>query len=197
MLAYIMSLFSDPHPYEYKMQQSVAPMQYRLFNNYGVHTNPCRMNDVGILGTNGASSHPERSLIDVDSNLKNLNIPLSNASCTQYVPDCPCGKSVDDCISCSKNKHQKECTLNRNWTRLTNPICATGRELGINRFQPLCLNPQDRQRWEHQAEVGINYRMVAKDNHIPKIPVPLNHNGLLPNGSKETRRKLTLMRPTC
>lgn len=187
----------DPPAYEYKMQQSVGPLAYRLFPQFGVHQNACRMNDVGILGTNGVSYHPDKKLVDVDSNLKNLQIRHSDASCKLYSPDCPCGNTVDDCQSCSKNTHQSECTLNRNWTRLTNPICATGRELGINRFQPLCLNPQDPQRWEQQAEVGINYRMVAKDNHVPKVPVPWSQTAVLPNGSKATRRNLVLQRPTC
>ena len=45
----------------------------------------------------------------------------------------------------------------------------------------MCLNFQDENRWLHPGEVGINYRMVAKDNHRPKIPVPMNQMAALPD----------------
>jgi len=51
--------------------------------------------------------------------------------------------------------------------RLSNPPC-TLKETGINRFDPLCWNPQDK-AIEAFDRIGINYRMVAKDNHIPLI----------------------------
>jgi hypothetical protein len=33
------------------------------------------------------------------------------------------------------------------------------------------------------SDVGINYRMVVKDNHVPCIPKPLDPTPLLPTGS--------------
>jgi hypothetical protein len=67
-------------------------------------------------------------------------------------------------------------------TRISNPIC-TARGVGINRFQPLCFNPQDESRWLHPSDIGINYRMVVKDNHVPCIPKLIDPTPLLPTGT--------------
>ena len=68
------------------------------------------------------------------------------------------------------------------YTRISNPIC-TARGIGINRFTPLCLNPQDENRWLHPSEVGISYRNVVKDNHVPGVPKLIDPTPLLPTGS--------------
>lgn len=200
MQVYIMSgtfnrLTYDPPAYEYKVRQSVAPLKYRLFPMSNSRCDPCRMTDVGLLGRTGVSLTHQKPLVDVDSNLKNLQIKATDAPSELYQPQCACGNDVDSCRECSNNFHFRECSINRDWTRLSNPICVSGRELGINRFQPLCLNPQDPQRWEQQAEVGINYRMVAKDNHVPKIPQLLDQSALFPTGTKESRRNVSLCTP--
>ena len=54
-------------------------------------------------------------------------------------------------------------------TRLSNPPC-TLRGTGVNRFDPLCWNPQDRavEPWRYRD--GTAYRLVVKDNHRPCLP---------------------------
>jgi hypothetical protein len=66
------------------------------------------------------------------------------------------------------------------FSRLTNPTC-TLRGTGWNRFQPMCLNSQDKSRWFFPGRNGINNRLVAKDNHCPRIPVPMDQSASLPN----------------
>ena len=52
---------------------------------------------------------------------------------------------------------------------VSNPPC-TLRGTGVNRFDPLCWNPQDRavEPWRYRD--GTAYRLVVKDNHRPCLP---------------------------
>ena len=55
--------------------------------------------------------------------------------------------------------------------RFSNPP-STLRGTGINRFEWLCRDPQEKAISPH-PRVPINYRLVAKDNHRPLIEEPL------------------------
>jgi hypothetical protein len=88
------------------------------------------------------------------------------------------------------------CGIKYEYTRLSNPT-STLRETGVNRFQPICLNPQDRDRWEVQGEVGINYRMIVKDNHTPLIPSILSDVPLFPSTSGNNLIPCELIAPSC
>lgn len=95
----------------------------------------------------------------------------------------PCGGGV--VAGCEQNQealyHFPSCHIGTEYTRISNPIC-TSRGVGVNRFHPLCLQPQDENRWLHPSEVGINYRMVSKDNHVPCVPKLIDPTPLLPKG---------------
>lgn len=62
-------------------------------------------------------------------------------------------------------------------TRLSNPSC-TLRGTGINRWEWLCSNPQD--NVTAPFDYNISNRLVAKDNHRPHLPNPINQAPLLP-----------------
>lgn len=174
---------------------SRGPMQYRMNTAASTHKNPRFFPQAGVLGYTGVSLDHSRPLVDVESDLHRLNVPATHDHTKLYTPNSACGTGPDAAKTCGKGQFNfKQCSFREDNTRLSNPIQCTGRELGINRFEPLCLNPQDEQRWLQQAEVGINYRMVVKDNHVPVIPTPLSPNALLPTGAKETRRASTTSR---
>lgn len=125
-------------------------------------------------------------MVDTESDLLNLNRLLSRDPRHRYRPQCindRCVGVMNDCDECQpKLTHFPVCNgMKYEATRLSNPP-ATLRETGVNRFQPICLDPQDRSRWEHPGEIGINYRMVVKDNHIPCIPHPIDQTPALPQG---------------
>ena len=58
-------------------------------------------------------------------------------------------------------------------TRLNNPP-NTLRGTGWNRFQPLCLDPQEQVIFP--GEYQIPTRLVVKDNHRPCVPTPAVNN---------------------
>jgi len=186
----------DTDAYAVDLQQSTAPLVWNLDPNFANSCKPCFANDVGYLGRQGVSINTDNSLIDIDSNLKLLNYRNSRNPAMKYHPTCenpqmgggyPGGGGIAPNLcqqnnNCQGDKYDySDCNgLQTDYTRLVNPAC-TLRGTGVNRFQPMCLNFQDENRWLMPAEVGINYRMVVKDNHRPKIPVPLDQTLALPN----------------
>jgi len=59
------------------------------------------------------------------------------------------------------------CGFNTEETRLSNPP-STLRGTGVNRFQPLCFNPQEKIFFP--GDYHISSRLVFRDNHRPCIP---------------------------
>ena len=185
----------DQGAYSKKLQESTAPLAYVLDPIGANQCSPCRPSNVGYLGKVGVSLTNQRPLIDVESDLLNINRYNSKDPNEYYKPICPrcgncnegypCGGGVlGTCQNCQENlAHLPSCDISTEYTRISNPLC-TAREVGVNRFQPLCLNPQDEQRWLHASEVGISYRNVVKDNHVPCIPRPLDQSAVFPNGGK-------------
>ncbi len=191
----------DPLTYEVDLRQSTRPFLYQLDP---IYANPCgqlcRPGDIGYISRIGTSINKNYSLIDTDSELKLLNYRASKAPQHQYLPKRPNGRpscktgypgpeaggiqfelmDQDKFTNPSDKWHFPECPrLRTEYTRVTYPNCDL-KGTGVNRFQPICLDPQHPSRWEHPSEIGINYRMVVKDNHRPCIPKPLDVNPSLP-----------------
>lgn len=124
--------------------------------------------------------------------------------CEQYTADgYPCGQGVvPTCASCPEKgggggqggikagdkcpdqfsgglTHWRDCGIPVEDTRLSNPACNL-RGTGINRWEWLCLNPQD--RVEMPFDYNISNRIVVKDNHRPCVPTPLDPSPMIPPG---------------
>ena len=189
-------LADDKGAYDASLKRSTDPLMYRLDPVSVMRCDPCRVAQPGYIGAVGVSLTHQRPLVDVESDLLRLNYHHTADPNQKYKPTCPqcgtceegypCGGGVvAGCKNCQENvNHLPTCEIGSDYTRTSNPIC-TARGVGINRFQPLCLNPQDENRWLHPSEVGINYRMVVKDNHVPCIPKMVDPTPLLPTGSGE------------
>lgn len=177
------NLIYDTGAYCADLRQSTAPLQYTLDPINANNCTACRPADVGWIAKQGVSVTHEIPLIDVESDLKLLNYRATRDPMKKYRPCCPyckkcfegypCGGGVvAGCCDCqAKMYHFPECAIGTDYSRITNPPC-TLRGTGVNRFQPLCLDPQDLNRWLYPGEVGINNRMVVKDNFVPCIPNP-------------------------
>lgn len=159
------------------LKQSTAPIQYQLDPCYSERCHPCLATENGWIGKQGVSYDPSRPVIDVESELRNLGRPLNRDTSTSYQPQClGSNKKCQQALY-----HFPICQIKNEHTRLSNPV-STLKETGVNRFQPLCLNPQDPERWEHPGEIGINTRLYVKDTYIPRIPRLIDQSALLPNG---------------
>lgn len=183
------------------VEQSTRQISDFVLDPTSIHRcNPCRAEEIGYVTKFGVSYDTTRPLTDTESELRNLTRTLSRDPNFKYIPYCPkcgtkktkCGDSTcldgypcgggvtSGCTECQPELfHFPSCGNRREFTRISNPTC-TLRETGVNRFQPTYLDHQDPTRWELQGETGINYRLVAKDNHVPCIPRPIDQTPALP-----------------
>lgn len=185
------NLIYDQGTYCVDLKQSTAPLKRMLDPTFANNCTSCRPADIGYIGKQGASVTHQMPLIDVESDMKLLTYRNTRDPMKKYRPCCPycknpssegypCGGGVVACQECrGKMYHFPACSISTDYPRVTNPPCNL-RGTGVNRFQPLCLDPQDLNRWEVPGEVGINYRMVALDNHVPCVPKLMNQNAVLP-----------------
>jgi hypothetical protein len=188
----------DTAAYQAQIRQTTAPMSYMLNPMRNDVPRPSRMNEPGFSSRSGVSVTHMRPMIDVESDLFGMDIKNTKDPNQMFQPRCPqCGNATEGypsstglntgCAKCSEKLfHLPRSGFRQDATRSSNPLC-TSRELGINRFQPLNLQPQDEHRWLHQAEVGVNYRMVVKDNHVPCVPKLIDQTAALPVGRGEYR----------
>jgi hypothetical protein len=173
----------DTCSYQHSLAESVGPGEYMLTEPPNV-TSPCFAESPQIrLQRQGVSVTRDMPLIDVDSELLNLTRSASNCPNKQYIPN---GEQCDESkrLEEAKNNlvHGDDCYFTVEDTRLSNPACNL-RGTGWNRWEWLCLNPQERvlMPFDH----NINNRLVAKDNHRPCIPKPIDVNYSLPQGEEE------------
>ncbi len=189
----------DTGTYKQELNQSVAPGNYYL-NQPPVFCKPCYPYSPSVrLQHSGGSVHDEIFAIDVDSELSGLFRKNTRNPKNQYHPYCngqqcangkPCKPGDPSCCNSKefkvkrgdrfgdqKLRHWEDCFTPAEDTRLSNPPC-TLRSTGWNRWEWLCLNPQD--RVEAPFDHNISNRILVKDNHRPLIPNPISQDPALP-----------------
>ena len=186
------------------INQSIRPGDYKV--NTPIACNGCfQVNPSVVMQKGGVSMQKDtpwrfyNGPVDVESDLKNITRPATKCPTFKYQPKCentvclnqgqPCGQGVVKGCETSNavnkegamaNDHLadfNDCLFPVENSRLSNPPC-TLRGTGINRFNPLCLNPQD--HIFYPGEYQIPSRLVVKDNHRPCVPTPAV-NSLDPN----------------
>lgn len=183
----------DTCSYQHTLAESVGPGEYMLTEPPNVKE-PCFAESPQIrLQRQGVSVAQNMPLIDVDSELMNLTRAASNCPSRKYVPN---GNQCNESHKLQEAKnnltHGNDCFFQVEDTRLSNPACNL-RGTGWNRWEWLCLDPQDRvlMPFDH----NINNRLVAKDNHRPCIPKPIDVSLSLPPQSAGPKSNNTV--PTC
>ncbi len=165
----------DTCSYKQVLSESVGPGEYQL-NMPFVACDDCFSKDPQlILQRSGVSVAKNIPMVDVDSELMNINRKLTNCSSDEFIPKFDENGEIDNSV---ENIHFQDCgiPLIEN-TRLSNPA-STLRGTGWNRWEWLCENPQERSLVPF--DFNINNRLVTKDNHRPLINKPMDQSGLLP-----------------
>jgi len=120
----------------------------------------------------GGSVCQNKALIDVDTELR----------IKQSRPCDPSGSSSGlvsgDTFCESKNFHPCSSDITAEDTRISNPPC-TLRSTGWNVFDVLPDDPLD--KIEPPFPSMVSNRIIAKDNHRPCLPKPINQSALLPS----------------
>ena len=119
-----------------------------------------------------------KKAVDDSSELLGLNYKNTKCNNQEYMP----GKYVKTGCEITGNTEPRECMVPREDTRLSNPPC-TLKETGINRWEWICYDPQDK-AIEEFDRIPVNYRMVAKDNHVPCIEKPMDQSVFFPNSKQ-------------
>jgi hypothetical protein len=164
----------DNCTYKQDLKQSIGPADYILATPQ-IDCQACFPPDPAVRlasrerVSKGGGVCADVPQVDVESELWLLNRKASNCPTDKYMPrDTPfcTGRKVPDCQA-----------IPREDTRLSNPTC-TMRCTGINRWQWLCKNPQDKSLVPF--DFNISNRIVVKDNHRPCIQEPINQAAALP-----------------
>ena len=170
----------DVKAYEKTINESVGPGYYQL-SKPSVGCKPCFNNNPDIrLQYNGNSIAKDKLLIDVDSELMGLTRNISKDPNQKYQ------KPDDDDKGNPKIdinlQHFDDCHFPVEHTKLSNPPC-TLRGTGWNRWEWLCKNPQE--NVIIPFDWNINDKLLAKDNHRPCIPTPIDQTNVLPDINSE------------
>ena len=160
----------DPCYISDTIAESTGPLEYRLNSNQMYNCNGClttlgprtsqgaMSNGVSLIKTESDSIATSQRLIDLDSILSNRNVKQSK---------CKSGKvnNIDVTKFALTNLPICNNYLDPVSTHLTNPP-QNYRGLSINRFYDLRKDPQANIYYD----IGINSKLEAKDNFIPKVP---------------------------
>lgn len=163
----------DLGSYQESLARSIYPGIYQLNSPY----NDCT--DCGVIVPDdpfiryqgyGQNTCTMKKAVDDSTELLGLNYKNSKCNRNSYTPNSYTSNGCKTKI----NTNTRNCAIPTESCRLSNPPC-TLKETGINRYDPLFWNPQSH-AIEDFDRIGINYRMVAKDNHVPLIEKPLDNN---------------------
>ena len=192
------------------IKQSKGPGLYNV--NTPVDCNQCHQTNPMVINQRGGTSLNTgvdwrfyTGPVDVESELMGVNRPASRCPKQQYEPFCtrgcgaasgyPCGQGVESCHDPALRTPGKRegdnnladfqnCYLPTDSTRLSNPP-STLRGTGINRFAPLCVDPQAQVMFPGQYNIPT--RLVVKDNHRACIP----NLSVMERGLPPPRRPIT------
>ena len=170
----------DSCSYKQEISESVGPGEYQL-GTPNISCVDCFAVDPQlIMQRAGNSVSKDMPMIDVDSELLNLNRKLTNCSQKEFIPKFDKDGNIDNSI---EQVHFENCNIpTRENTRLSNPACNL-RGTGINRFEWLCNDPQERVLMPF--ETNVSNRLVVKDNHRPILAKPIDQSIFLPTNNNE------------
>lgn len=178
------SLQYDSCTYEEKLRRSVGPGLYMV----NTPANDCKTCAQDIPADPyyrfqawGANTCPPGSAVDDGSELLGLNYKASKCTAAAYAPGKYTGTGA--CAVEGAQKNPRTCAPPTEDTRLSNPPC-TLRSTGWNRWEWLCWDPQERAIVPFQY--NVNYRMVAKDNHVPCLENPSDATNFVPEENRDT-----------
>jgi hypothetical protein len=179
----------DNNAYQEQLKRSIYSGVYNLETPYN-DCDECNQfipNDPFIRYQNyGQNTCTMKKAIDDNSELYGLNYKNSKCNKDGYAPN----SYISTGCSPKILNDVRKCSAPTESCRLSNPPC-TLKETGINRYDPLCWNPQDK-AIETFDRIGVNYRMVAKDNHTPLIENPDNQEKFFPTANKDEDYSLNL-----
>lgn len=163
----------DNCTYRQVLAESVGPGDY-LVNTPTVECLQCESSNPYVRPSRtygpsyDANCSGKGGWVDVQSELLGITRSYSKCPTDKYLP----GGKYDIRVPNGVYTEGKECRfLETEDTKISNPPC-TLRGMGINRFEFLHEDPQCR-AMEPFPRMGTQMKWVARDNHKPCLPTPL------------------------
>lgn len=172
----------DSCSYNEKLKRTIGPGLYALNQPYNdcIDCKSTLPDDPALrYQAYGPNTCTMKTAVDDSSELLGLNYRKSKCNADEYTPGNYTPKA--GCVINTDNP--RECWAPREDTKLSNPPCNL-KGTGINRWEWLCYDPQER-AIEAFDRVPVNYRMVAKDNHVPIIDTPQDQTVFFPSNNIE------------
>ena len=136
-----------------------------------------------INGKQGVSYYGSMPLVDTESSIRGLtNILSKDQTQTNTFP--------------AGNQNMvnfPDCTIKPQYTMLDG-ACKTVKEIGINRFEPTCVNYQAENRWLYER-IGLNSRQEALDKCCPPTLMRIDQSAFQLHGSANV--PCTMTQPRC
>jgi len=165
----------DTCSYKQVLSESAGPGEYQLGQPM-ISCEDCFVKDPQLIMQRvGASVAKDIPMIDIDSELMNLNRKLTSCSAKKFIPNFDENNQINNDIEKVDFKNCNFPVVEN--TRMSNPSCNL-RGTGINRWEWLCQDPQE--RVFIPFENNVSNRLVVKDNHRPLVPQLMDQNGMLP-----------------
>ena len=172
----------DTNSYQEELKRSIFPGIYQLDIPY----NDCKDCSITIPDDPfvryqgyGQNTCTMKNAVDDLNELNGLNYKNSKCNSDAYKPN----SYISTGCKTKYNNDPRKCATPTESCRLSNPPC-TLKETGINRYDYLCWDPQEK-AIQPFNRIGVNYRMVAKDNHVPLIDKPQDQSLFQPGNKKE------------
>ena len=180
----------DTCAYKQELSESIGVSEYMLGTPH-ISCDDCFSTDPQlIMQRAGGSVASKVPMVDVDSELMNINRKLSNCSSNEFIPKFTPEGDIDNSLELRDFKDCGIPTIEN--TRLSNPSCNL-RGTGWNRWEWLCNDPQERVLIPF--DTNISNRIVFKDNHRPVIPTLIDQTSILPTPNNEPIRVNIAMAP--
>jgi hypothetical protein len=149
---------SDKCALEQSYKESTSPFDWRTDQNVVESKSSCFVPQSPYM-YNPKPSIPAMS-VDKESDLRGQTRILSKCNIDKYAP--PIKQQENELNICDDN-----ILLIPKYTRVRKP-CNIFAGITINRFNPLCEDPQELHRIHSNAYIGVNTRLQVKDKFAKK-----------------------------
>jgi hypothetical protein len=131
-------------------------------------------------GLQGTSYLGSQSLVDTESQMKNLGYQLSKDTQANYRVKLDNTQAFDPSASNGMTIFP-DCKMRPEYTMMSS-VCDPSREKTVNRFEPTCVNYQAENRWLFER-IGIDASQQAKDLCV-SCPLPqMDQSIFFPQGA--------------
>ena len=164
----------DSGAYEHDLREWTGPEQYYLMPQAEHRDYTCLQDIVEMRPHNRMRNIAKsKDMVNIESDLLNLNRKNSRDPRKKY-PFIKPSYTIDTIPVCTG----KENNFNIIYPKLEGSQFNREKQIQVQRFESLCLNPQQSNRIRSNNVIGLNTRLYERDSHRPLVPVPVDQTNI-------------------